>query len=577
MNKQTTKGSPQTPINSPTPSYLQPRPFAVQAQADTTTQGVEKPELQSEEEKVQRSRIDLMEVMMAASSPSDPPNRLQAQAETPTQMVRKPELQSNGKKVQRSRIDLMEIMMAASSPNVQAKLEIGEVGDKYEQEADRVASQVVSQINNPVQKKLQRLSESKVIRRKEAIAGGTASADLESSIQSARGSGQSLDANLQQSMGQAMGADFSGVKVHTDSQSDQLNKSIQAKAFTTGQDVFFRQGAYEPSSRGGQELIAHELTHVVQQNGGVVQRSPLKNIKKTSENGAVVQREDAKVFSQEGATKHDTVQNDPSAKSWKFGQDAPEIHPLYPKFKSRIDLINSTHPANNDAVSHDEGLGVWTQILSVVNANKEASLQKDASGWVDLSHPQFTEAMNCLDAAVFELSNLASSQFTKANSFGFWSEPEGKKMAEEKAELTLGTSGIGTLLEGLGSLVGEGWVDRILWGALSRGYAEMVAMEMETGEKRVEVYAGGKLTSAMGNVFKAIESKALQKGIEGVGKTMEQCVTYISVARKTKNDPSIDYDGVQMPGLPPGVWAKGPDRDAVLAEGNRCFALLPEA
>ena len=577
MNKQTTKGSPQTPINSPTPSYLQPRPFAVQAQADTTTQGVEKPELQSEEEKVQRSRIDLMEVMMAASSPSDPPNRLQAQAETPTQMVKKPELQSNGKKVQRSRIDLMEIMMAASSPNVQAKLEIGEVGDKYEQEADRVASQVVSQINNPVQKKLQRLSESKVIQRKEAIAGGTASADLESSIQSARGSGQSLDANLQQSMGQAMGADFSGVKVHTDSQSDQLNKSIQAKAFTTGQDVFFRQGAYEPSSRGGQELIAHELTHVVQQNGGVVQRSPLKNIKKTSENGAVVQREDAKVFSQEGATKHDTVQDDPSAKSWKFGQDAPEIHPLYPKFKSRIDLINSTHPANNDAVSHDEGLGVWTQILSVVNANKEASLQKDASGWVDLSHPQFTEAMNCLDAAVFELSNLASSQFTKANSFGFWSEPEGKKMAEEKAELTLGTSGIGTLLEGLGSLVGEGWVDRILWGALSRGYAEMVAMEMETGEKRVEVYAGGKLTSAMGNVFKAIESKALQKGIEGVGKTMEQCVTYISVARKTKNDPSIDYDGVQMPGLPPGVWAKGPDRDAVLAEGNRCFALLPEA
>jgi hypothetical protein len=577
MNKQTTKGSPQTPINSPTPSYLQPRPFAVQAQADTTTQGVEKPELQSEEEKVQRSRIDLMEVMMAASSPSDPPNRLQAQAETPTQMVRKPELQSNGKKVQRSRIDLMEIMMAASSPNVQAKLEIGEVGDKYEQEADRVASQVVSQINNPVQKKLQRLSESKVIQRKEAIAGGTASADLESSIQSARGSGQSLDANLQQSMGQAMGADFSEVKVHTDSQSDQLNKSIQAKAFTTGQDVFFRQGAYEPSSRGGQELIAHELTHVVQQNGGVVQRSPLKNIKKTSENGAVVQREDAKVFSQEGATKHDTVQNDPSAKSWKFGQDTPEIHPLYPKFKSRIDLINSTHPANNDAVSHDEGLGVWTQILSVVNANKEASLQKDASGWVDLSHPQFTEAMNCLDAAVFELSNLASSQFTKANSFGFWSEPEGKKMAEEKAELTLGTSGIGTLLEGLGSLVGEGWVDRILWGALSRGYAEMVAMEMETGEKRVEVYAGGKLTSAMGNVFKAIESKALQKGIEGVGKTMEQCVTYISVARKTKNDPSIDYDGVQMPGLPPGVWAKGPDRDAVLAEGNRCFALLPEA
>lgn len=62
-----------------------------------------------------------------------------------------------------------------------------------------------------------------------------------------------------------MGVDFSRVKVHTDAKSDQLNRSIQAKAFTTGQDVFFRHGAYDPSSRGGQELIAHELTHVVQQ------------------------------------------------------------------------------------------------------------------------------------------------------------------------------------------------------------------------------------------------------------------------------------------------------------------------
>jgi hypothetical protein len=68
-------------------------------------------------------------------------------------------------------------------------------------------------------------------------------------------------------MGQAMGADFSGVKVHTDTQSDQLNQSIQAKAFTTGQDVFFRQGEYQPESRSGQELIAHELTHVMQQQG----------------------------------------------------------------------------------------------------------------------------------------------------------------------------------------------------------------------------------------------------------------------------------------------------------------------
>jgi hypothetical protein len=108
-----------------------------------------------------------------------------------------------------------------------------------------------------------------LVQKPENIGGGEASTNLESSIQSARGGGQSLDAGLQAKMGQAMGADFSGVKVHTDSKSDRLNKSIQAKAFTTGQDVFFRQGAYEPSSQGGQELIAHELTHVVQQNNEI--------------------------------------------------------------------------------------------------------------------------------------------------------------------------------------------------------------------------------------------------------------------------------------------------------------------
>ncbi|OYQ62243.1 hypothetical protein B9G53_23185 [Pseudanabaena sp. SR411] len=179
---------------------------------------------------------------------------------------------------------------------IQAKLNIGEPDDKYEKEADNTAARVVKQINSSpqdssVQKQegeeasLQRSLSSSIqreegieeedeelqmkslVQRRENISGGEALEDLESSIQSARGSGQSLDPSLQTKMGQAMGSNFSGVKIHTDSQSDQLNKSIQAKAFTTGQDVFFRQGAYEPSSRGGQELIAHELTHVMQQTG----------------------------------------------------------------------------------------------------------------------------------------------------------------------------------------------------------------------------------------------------------------------------------------------------------------------
>jgi hypothetical protein len=163
---------------------------------------------------------------------------------------------------------------------VQAKLTIGEPNDKYEQEADAVAQDVVQRLHSPVSEtppetavqreteagkdKLQRKP---ILQKTHAVGGEPASPDLEGSINRAKGGGQPLDAGLQRSMSQAMGADFSGVRVHTDSHADQLNQSIQAKAFTTGQDVFFRQGAYDPGSRGGQELIAHELTHVVQQKG----------------------------------------------------------------------------------------------------------------------------------------------------------------------------------------------------------------------------------------------------------------------------------------------------------------------
>ncbi len=86
-------------------------------------------------------------------------------------------------------------------------------------------------------------------------------------IQSKKGSGNKLDSNIAEKAGGAMGQDFSSVNVHTDSQSDTLNRELGAKAFTTGNDIFFQSGAYDPGSSDGQRLISHELTHVVQQGG----------------------------------------------------------------------------------------------------------------------------------------------------------------------------------------------------------------------------------------------------------------------------------------------------------------------
>ena len=493
---------------------------------------------------------------------------------------------------------------------LQPKLAIGDPNGKYEQEDDATAARGIQQINSPTNdastasltQSVQRqemqedeeLQMKSLVQRRENIGGGEASTDLESSIQSARGSGQSLDANLQRSMGQAMGADFSGVKVHTDSQSDQLNKSIQAKAFTTGQDVFFRQGAYEPSSQGGQELIAHELTHVVQQNGGAVQRSLWDYLpsfgfgsKKTTEDKPVdkpaktdVQHGDARVFANKGATesKKDDSEAQVWELNWRSGLASPAEHPYYEKFKSRIELINKAHPAQNNAISHDLGLEVWTQALTTITETQGSLPMTDDGKWVSYENAAFGPLMNRLDAVVYELSSFASAQFTKASSFGFWSSNEGKEMSEEKTELTLESSGIGALFDGFGSLIGKGGFDNLLWGALSRGYAEMVAKEMENGGKRVEVYAGGQVKASVGNIWKAIESKALESGIKGMGEQMEKYVTYFSVARKTQDDYSGKGDKtVNEPGLDPGVWAKGTDREAVLAEGNRRYELLPKS
>lgn len=89
-------------------------------------------------------------------------------------------------------------------------------------------------------------------------------------IDRARGGGQSLDTAFQAQAGEAMGHDFGGVRVHTSREADDLSQQLGAKAFTTGQDIFFREGAYDPHASGGQELISHELTHVVQQSSGSV-------------------------------------------------------------------------------------------------------------------------------------------------------------------------------------------------------------------------------------------------------------------------------------------------------------------
>lgn len=98
------------------------------------------------------------------------------------------------------------------------------------------------------------------------------------SIESSKGSGSSLDGSTHSFMSGRFGSDFSNVKIHTDNEAIQLSRDLNAKAFTTGNDVYFNDGQYQPNSTNGKQLLAHELTHVVQQSNGVkryaIQRRP---------------------------------------------------------------------------------------------------------------------------------------------------------------------------------------------------------------------------------------------------------------------------------------------------------------
>lgn len=99
------------------------------------------------------------------------------------------------------------------------------------------------------------------------LEGGAVHPGVEAAISSSRGSGASLDRGVQEKFAPQLGDSLSDVKIHADSTADALARSVSARAFATGSDVYFAQGEYKPGTQDGDKLLAHELTHVVQQRG----------------------------------------------------------------------------------------------------------------------------------------------------------------------------------------------------------------------------------------------------------------------------------------------------------------------
>lgn len=167
---------------------------------------------------------------------------------------------------------------------LQAKLKVSDPSDAFELEADRVADQVMRMEDPELQRRaraapqIQRLChgcEQDLPRAAELATVPTVDAAAEQSIAALSSGGSPLPASVRSYMEPRFQADFGAVRVHTDAHANELAGSMQAKALTVGHNIVFGAGHYAPESASGKRLLAHELTHVVQQGSADLRDSKI--------------------------------------------------------------------------------------------------------------------------------------------------------------------------------------------------------------------------------------------------------------------------------------------------------------
>ncbi len=213
-----------------------------------------------------------------------------------------------------------------SSIIIQTRLAATHPGDSYEQEADGVADRVVSAypVVGMQRVSLQNNSSPASMPAISRMPQSTASTEtianegisyVAGEIDRRPGGGQPLPTGVSAYMGKSIGADFSDVRVHTDSRAALMSGRINAQAFTHGKDIYFNRGMYNPSAKAGIHLLAHELTHVVQQRG-------VQTIQRKMAAPVVSDKAHQGVLTKIIATGQQAKKHDPASKKVKEAQAA---------------------------------------------------------------------------------------------------------------------------------------------------------------------------------------------------------------------------------------------------------------
>ncbi len=284
-----------------------------------------------------------------------------------------------------------------SQSAIQPKLEISQPNDRSEQQADKVAAGVTKGDTSLSKTALEQPVAD--ISTKSEGSGMTTTPGFDQQLQGTKGQGQKLETGVKSEMESHLGTDLSGVNIHTSGNAKSMSEGINAKAFTHGQDVYFNQGQYNPSSVEGKSLLAHELTHTVQQGNGVemkVQRQAINPPAVTGkEKDGDISTDTNYVFNTKQGKWVST--DNYITSTYKISQYIPDAYIqsewyLYWKngginFQNIFNVAGKRtkiDPIELFTLAIGEGLAIWVDLNSF-------SFNKEISGYYDLGLDYFSE------------------------------------------------------------------------------------------------------------------------------------------------------------------------------------------
>jgi len=325
----------------------------VQAKEEESVQAKEE-EVQAQEEDVQLKESEVGPAGMAENAGEEDPIRAeQVQAKTedePVQAKEEEEVQAkeDGEDVQLKQIKAgpagmddnpgeedpiraAQVQRKSEDESVQAKEE-EEVQAKEEEnvqlqeeepasdpvDAGEDTAEVEDEVDDAEESEDVQLQAEEDIQAKEDTATPVEdpSTTVDQKLKDSKGSGSPLSSDVKTEMESGFGADFGNVKVHTGTQAQEMSSELGAQAFTHKGDIYFNQGKYNPASKEGKTLLAHELTHTIQQ-GASTAKDPQKEKEKEEEKST------AQTDSKSGAVKKAIVENQAAAPGTAENAEAP--------------------------------------------------------------------------------------------------------------------------------------------------------------------------------------------------------------------------------------------------------------